>query len=234
MDLGKNRNYKAGQSQDSINDAYDAVKQLIFRRVLNPGQKLLYKDLCESVGLSKTPILNALNRLVYEGFVIHEMNKGYRITPIDEKTISHLYEIRLELECLNVRNAVKTFTKSKMERLKKKHEELSAHRPEFTDSKKLFFDMEFHLEIARMGENKYSENYLKTIIEQIHFLYRLERGVDKRKDEIDHEHRSMVEKIAAQDSVAAEQCMRKHIQELHKLMLDYLEELDQKGEALWF
>jgi len=42
MDLIKNRHYKIGQSQDCIIDAYDAIKQLIFRRVLNPGQKLLY------------------------------------------------------------------------------------------------------------------------------------------------------------------------------------------------
>jgi DNA-binding GntR family transcriptional regulator len=104
---------------DKSGNAYSTIKELLFRRVLNPGQKLLYKDLCQLLGLSKTPIINALNRLIYEGFVSYEPNKGYRICMVDEHSISHLYEIRLELECINVRNAIKNFDPEKYAILKK-------------------------------------------------------------------------------------------------------------------
>ncbi|BBO78581.1 GntR family transcriptional regulator [Desulfosarcina widdelii] len=220
-------------AKDRHENAYDAIKELLFRRVINPGQKLPYKDLCQLIGLSKTPIINALNRLVYEGFVSYEPNKGYRITPIDEKSISHLFEIRLELECLNVRNAVKNFTPEGYAKLQERYNQLQGYTPEFTDRKKLSFDMEVHLEIARMGGNPYSLTFLKTVLEHIFFMYQLERGVERRKEKIEYEHSKVVENIGKQDIVAAEKHMRKHIEALHRLMLDYLKELKQNEENFW-
>lgn len=218
---------------DKPGSAYLSIKELLFRRVLNPGQKLPYKDLCDLIGLSKTPIINALNRLVYEGFVTYETNKGYRIATVDEKKISNLWEVRVELECLNVRNAVKNFTREKFKVLKKKYDLYSSYKPEYTDRKNLELDMDMHLEIARMGENQFSYTFLRTVLEHIHFMCRLERGVDRRKEEIEYEHREVVECIGKRDVEKAEKVMRDHIEALHRLMLEYLQELKQNEADFW-
>ena len=220
-------------ADDKPGNAYHAIKELLFRRVLNPGQKLPYKDLCDWVGLSKTPIINALNRLVYEGFVLYEPNRGYRIASVDEKTISHLWEIRLELECINVRNAIKNFTPEKFAILKQKHDLLHNYRPAYTDRRNLELDMDMHIEIARMGGNKFSRTFLRTVLEHIHFMHRLERGVDRRKQEIEYEHQMVIESIGKCDVTMAEKVMRDHIEALHRLMLDFLQELKQTQGNFW-
>ena len=206
-------------------DAYNAIKELIFKGILNPGQKLIYSDLSQMIRMSKTPITNALNMLAYEGFVEYEMNKGYRIKRIDEKEITDLFEIRIAIEGLNVKDAIKKFTKDKEARLREKLRMLSEYNPPYTDRKKLFLDKEFHIEIARMGENQYSIMFLNTIIENIFFRYRLERGLESRKDLIELEHRKIVAAIGEGDEKRALKYMRTHLTELQKLMLQYLREI---------
>ncbi|MBW1768847.1 MAG: GntR family transcriptional regulator [Deltaproteobacteria bacterium] len=173
----KNASTKMAEQGIKPLDAYNALKELISKGLLNPGQKLIYSDLSQMVGMSKTPIINALNMLAYEGFVEYEMNKGYSIKRIDEKEITDLFEIRIAIEDLNVKGAIRKFTKEKDARLREKHRSLSEYNPSYTDRKKLFLDKEFHIEIARMGENQYSIMFLNTIIENIFFRYRIERGL---------------------------------------------------------
>ena len=205
--------------------AYNAIKELMFKGILNPGQKLIYSDLSQMVGMSKTPIINALNMLAYEGFVEYEMNKGYSIKRIDEKEITDLFEIRIAMEGLNVKGAIRKFTKKKEARLREKLRSLSEYNPPYIDRKKLFLDKEFHIEIARMGENQYAIMFLNTIIENIFFRYRIERGLESRKDLIEQEHQKIVAAIGERDEKAALQYMRTHLTELQKLMLQYLREI---------
>ena len=221
----KNDSTKTAEQGIKPLDAYNAIKELMFKGILNPGQKLIYSDLSQMVGMSKTPIINALNMLAYEGFVEYEMNKGYSIKRIDEKEITDLFEIRIAIEGLNVKDAIRKFTKEKQARLREKLQNLSEYNPLYTDRKKLFLDKEFHIEIARMGENQYSIMFLNTIIENIFFRYRIERGLESRKDLIELEHRKIVAAIGKRDEKVALKYMRAHLTELQKLMLQYLREI---------
>ena len=155
----KNTSTKMAEQGIKPLNAYNAIKELIFKGILNPGQKLIYSDLSQMVGMSKTPIINALNMLAYEGFVEYAMNKGYIIKRIDEKEITDLFEIRIAIEGLNVKGAIRNFTKEKDAHLREKYRSLSEYNPPYADRKKLFLDKEFHIEIARMGENQYSIMY---------------------------------------------------------------------------
>jgi DNA-binding GntR family transcriptional regulator len=206
-------------------DAYSAIKELIFKGILNPGQKLIYSDLSQMIQLSKTPITNALNMLAYEGFVEYETNKGYRIKRVDQKEITDLFEIRIAIETLNVKDAIRRFSEDKQKRLEERLQSLSEYDPPYTDRKKLFLDRDLHIEIARMGDNQYSTMFLNTIIENIFFRYRLERGVDSRKGEIESEHQRIVEAIGKRDERRAVKHMQAHLTELHNLMLQYLREV---------
>ena len=221
----KNASTKMAEQGIKPLDAYNALKELISKGLLNPGQKLIYSDLSQMVGMSKTPIINALNMLAYEGFVEYEMNKGYSIKRIDEKEITDLFEIRIAIEDLIVKGAIRNFTKEKDARLREKHRSLSEYNPSYTDRKKLFLDKEFHIEIARMGENQYSIMFLNTIIENIFFRYRIERGLESRKDLIELEHRKIAAAIGKRDEKGALKYMRAHLTELQQLMLQYLREI---------
>lgn len=218
---------------EKYDNAHDRIKELLFRRILNPGQKLLYKDLCELLGMSKTPIINALNQLIYEGFVTYEHNRGYRVATFDETSITHLFEVRLELECINVRNAVEQFTKEKFAILKEKYELLASYTTYQMDIKRLNLDMSFHAEIARMGGNTYSLQFLKTVMEHTYFMLRLERAMDGRKKQMKDAHKKVVDAIENRDAAKAVKAISIHVNKTHTLMSDYLNDLKQKEENFW-
>lgn len=224
-------NKKPTESPSDI--ACRRLKELLLRGVLNPGQKLPYKELSELIGMSKTPIINALNQMVNEGFVEHELNRGYRIKEIDEADINYLLNIRLELERLNVKNAIKNCSNKDLDCLKRRVEMLSEYNPKFTDAKKLALDMNFHLEIAKIGKNTYSYIFLKTVLGHITFRYRFERGVDNRKTKIDTQHYQMVECISKGDEEGGLKCILDHINNLREMMNQYLESLRNSKNFLW-
>jgi DNA-binding GntR family transcriptional regulator len=233
-----NRKYKEipqrDQGQTKPSDAYAAIKELIAKRALNPGQKLNYQDLSNIIGLSKTPIINALSRLQNEGFVDYETNKGYRIRQINEKEIEELFAIRVELECFNVRNAIQNLNREKFQKLQNTFNLYASYKPPFTDRKKIILDLDYHLEIAQMGGNSYSIMYTKNIIEHIFFRYRLEQGVEHRGDIIELEHRNILECIGERDARGGAGYMRKHLKALQGLMLQYLKDINRSSETKWF
>ena len=64
-----------------IEEAYRLIKQMIFDQKLIPGQRLVNQDLVDKLNMSRTPITNALNRLVQDGFVAFESFRGFYVKP---------------------------------------------------------------------------------------------------------------------------------------------------------
>lgn len=58
------------ESKTLIEEAYNKIKQMIFQQTLVSGQRLIYQDLSKILNMSRTPIINALNRLEQEGFAV--------------------------------------------------------------------------------------------------------------------------------------------------------------------
>ena len=215
-------------------DAYDAIKELIASRALNPGQKLNYQDLSKMIGLSKTPITNALSRLQNEGFVDYEANKGFRIRQINEVEISELFAIRMDLECFNIRNAIENLDPNRLQRLQNKFNLYAGYKPSYTDRKKITLDLDFHLEIAQIGGNSYSIMFSKIIIEHIFYRYRLEQGVEHRRDMVELEHARIMECIAERDTRGATGQMKKHLKALHGLMLQYFKDIGRSSTIQFY
>jgi DNA-binding GntR family transcriptional regulator len=65
----KKKSDNPNSSTTLIEEAYRKIKQMIFEQKLVPGQRLVNKDLGQLLNMSRTPIINALNRLVQDGFV---------------------------------------------------------------------------------------------------------------------------------------------------------------------
>lgn len=80
---------------------YQSIKLDILLRKLVPGQKLIYKDLARIYGASETPIKQALNRLVADGIVLIESNKGMWVKKFDWYEIESILDTRLMFELYN-------------------------------------------------------------------------------------------------------------------------------------
>ena len=81
-------------------EAYNAIKQLIAGRKLVPGQKLTLRDLEETLGMSKTPIINSLMMLEQEGLVTSKQNRGFYMKEVTAEEAEQIYDLREKLEAI--------------------------------------------------------------------------------------------------------------------------------------
>ena len=73
--------------------AYHLIKEALFDRKLSPGLKIIYRDLEEMFGMSKTPIINALVRMEQEGLVVSHRNRGFYVRELKAREIVQMYDL---------------------------------------------------------------------------------------------------------------------------------------------
>jgi DNA-binding GntR family transcriptional regulator len=150
-------------------EAYEMIKSLVLTHQLIPGQKLVYRDLEEKIGMTKTPIISGLSMLEKEGFVVNKSNRGFYISEIDNYEVEQIFDLREKLENLAIEYAITNYTEEDLIMLKQKLEAYNAHRSVVYDSKRLHLDTEFHLEIVKMSRNPFFFEIMKQFYEKIYF-----------------------------------------------------------------
>src|SRR5437879_11997619 len=89
---------------------YDEIKDLILCNEILPGQKLHHQQLSERLGVSRTPVREALTRLVQEGYVSFLPNRGFTCKEIRMQEAEELYDLREALEAFAVEKAIENLT----------------------------------------------------------------------------------------------------------------------------
>jgi len=145
--------------------AHQQLKGMILSSQLAPGQKLLYADLENRLKMSKTPIISALNRLESEGYVSLKENAGYYVKDAQPEEIIEIMEARVKLEVANIDFVISNCTEGQLVELEKVHVDYCKYVPEVYDRKKLQMNTKFHLQLARLGGNRFMVRYIEHIYE---------------------------------------------------------------------
>lgn len=154
--------------------AYKHLKGLILNHLISPGQKLIYRDLEEKIGMSKTPIINALIMLEKEGLVAAEQNRGFHVCEVNADEAKEIFDLRVKLEQIAIEYAIRKCNEKDLKLLWRKLNESMEYTPPIYDMKRLTLDTEFHLQIARMGQNRFFLDLIKQFYENIYFRVRVE------------------------------------------------------------
>ena len=197
--------------QNATNRAYRAIKEMISRYELVPGQKIIYDQLVEKISLSKTPIINALNRLEQEEFVFSIPNRGFFIKAINVEEVAELFEVREALERHVIATSIKNYDPKMLKEIEKA---MVAHREyhyEIVTRKRLALDASFHLRIAEMGRNKNLTRILKHVFEHIYLRHRSEQISPQRLIESAEEHRAIFDAIKEKNLSKAKRLMVQHV-----------------------
>src|SRR3990170_5674658 len=113
-------NTKTRANENLSASVYNQIKRLILCNEIMPGQKLHHQQLSERLGVSRTPIREALTRLVQEGYVSFLPNRGFTCKEIGMQEAEELYELREALEAFAVEKAIETVTDTALRRLRGK------------------------------------------------------------------------------------------------------------------
>ena len=213
---------KKDQTNNSITrieEAYRQIKQMLFDQTLVPGQRLVNQDLVEKLNMSRTPIINALNRLVQDGFVAFESFRGFYVRPIDLQEVWDAFGVREALEVYTVEQAIKFSGDGDIQELENKLREYADYQPHYYTRKKFLLDSAFHLQIAEMAKNNVLKWLLKRNFEHIYLRARLENYDIKRMPVAVDEHNRLVRKMKNKDIIGSIELIRNHIQKARDLVI---------------
>jgi DNA-binding GntR family transcriptional regulator len=216
-----------------IEEAYRQIKQMIFDQKLIPGQRLVNQDLVDNLHMSRTPIINALNRLVQDGFVAFESFRGFYVKPIDLQEVWDAFGVREALEVYTVEQAIKLSDDGDIRELENKLREHADYQPHYYTRKKFLVDSNFHFQIAAMTKNNVLKWLLKRNFEHIYLRARLENYDIQRMVVAAEEHNRIVMKMKNKDIIGSIELMRNHIQKARDLVIRSLtdEESENAGSA---
>ncbi len=190
---------------------FRTLRQAILRGELKPGERLLEIHLADKLGVSRTPIREAIRKLELENLVVMIPRKGAVVAEITEKSLRDVLEVRRALETLAVRLACEKITEKEIAELKMAAKEFEETLKKGDVTLYAEADVKFHDIIYRTTDNQRLIQLLYNLREQM-YRYR----VEYLKREESHpvllaEHQDIIQKIAARDVTAAVKAVCGHI-----------------------
>lgn len=198
----------------SLNEkAYEIIKAKLLNREYPPGSRIREDHLAAEIAISRTPVREAINKLVAEGFINYIPRRGLFSISIDKAEIADLLDIREALEILAVNKCLEKITPEKLKNL----EDILARIKREVESGNYSFcndlDGKFHLEIATISGNKRLLDFCREIEDYM----KIARAVEKQthtKEKIERalkEHRSILACIKRKDQAGADRAIRANI-----------------------
>lgn len=190
---------------------FNTLREAILRGDLIPGERLMELQLASKLGVSRTPIREAIRMLEQEGLAITIPRKGAIVAGMTEKDMQDVLEIREALEELSVQVACDKITDEEIARLEKNMKNFERSLKSGDLKKMAQADVEFHDVIYQATDNPKLISMLNNLREQM-YRYR----VEYLKNPENHrqlllEHEAIYQGILAKDKEVVKDMIRRHI-----------------------
>lgn len=198
---------------------FNTLRKAILTGELKPGERLMEIHLANKLGVSRTPIREAIRKLELEGLVLMIPRRGAEVAQITEKSLKDVLEVRRALDALCAELACDRISEEETEKLR-----LACDRFEHTVSTAdvatiAAADVAFHDIIVQATGNERLIQLINNLSEQM-YRYRFEYIKDEsRHDNLVHEHRMIYESIIRRDKVKAAEAARIHIDNQEKSVI---------------
>lgn len=197
--------------EDSSQIAHQKIRHMLYAKELVPGQKIAYRDLAEKLQLSPTPIIQALKWLELQGFVRHEANRGYYMTPFSIDELEELYELRELVEPALLPSTIQRIDKEGLQELKTALEaHLSAER-EFYLKERLFKNREFHMVLATLSGKQTQIRLLQNVFDMLFLKYGGNYFPMASLSSTDQEHQEVFDAISLRSLERAQRVLKNHL-----------------------
>nr|WP_306267486.1 GntR family transcriptional regulator [Pararhizobium sp. IMCC3301] len=208
------------KSESSVDRAYLTLRQKATDFEFKPGERLNETALTSTLMVSRTPLREALNRLVAEGFLTFVLGKGFFCRPLSPEKILELYQLRCALETEAVIRTIETASDNEIHHVVTYLDEVEKSYAVCTDLNELLrMDEEFHMKLAALSGNQELLKFLSNINERIRYvrIINLRQLRDRRGISADDEtslsaHRVILSAVKARDTDRAITAMRDHIE----------------------
>ena len=132
----------------------ETIRQAIVDGVFSPGERLMEIQLADEMGVSRTPVREAIRKLELEGFVVMIPRRGTYVADISIKDINEVYEIRTSLEVLAAGLAAERISDEELETMQRLLVEIGQHIEDGNIEKIVEIDTAFHDVLYKASRNK--------------------------------------------------------------------------------
>ena len=197
----------------------ETLRQAIRDGIFKPGERLMEIPLSEELGVSRTPIREAIRKLELEGFVIMIPRRGTYVADISLKDISQVFEIRSALEELAGALAAERITAEEVEYLERMLVEIGTYIEKKDMDRIVEADVNFHEVLYKASRNERLVEIIHNLREQTLRFRTVSMNQPGRLAKTWEEHRLLVEAIADRDANKARKIARLHMEHSEQALL---------------
>lgn len=208
--------------------AYQRLLENIRTGELGPGARLRETELAERLGVSRTPVREAIRQLEADGLVVHVPRFGATVRSLDYAEIMELYEMRVVLEGTAARYAARSASEAELAELAA----INADMARSADDPLAVFNLnrEFHLTLLDAAKNRFLVKAAATLQKTLFILGPSTLTERERAAEAFEEHESLLAALRAREPETAEKIMRAHMEAAHRNRLRQLRGRVRKTE----
>lgn len=204
--------------ESNVDRVYEALRRMAADFAFKPDQRINESALSEVLGASRTPLREALNRLVAEGFLTFQNNRGFFCRPLTPSYILDLYEARVAVECEALRIASSRASDVDIAGFADYLDRMEPDYQSATELEELLsLDESFHTRLVQLSGNSELERMLKNLNGRIRYIRLID--LKRMRDQADGQapgdvsaHRKVLDALRSRNVSAAVEALRSHIE----------------------
>lgn len=199
---------------------FENLREAILEGKLSPGQRLMEVQLAEQLGVSRTPVREAIRKLELEGLVVMLPRKGAYVANMSLKDILDVLEIRASLEGLAASLAAERISDEDIKKLETIASEFEESAKNLDVEELLKKDVEFHECIFKATNNKRLHQLITTLWEQVYRFRVTYVSYDDSSLNLAKEHKLILKAIKKGDIELAKKYATEHIENAEQFMIE--------------
>lgn len=209
--------------------ATELIREAIIEGRLEPGRRLKEEELARELGISRTPVREALLMLQAEDLVVATPNRGATVRVHDANDLHDLYELRALLEGYATRRAAERISKPQVDLLRQSCTRFDALDPDHDLRGVVRENLFFHNTILSAAASERLTALVRKVIE-LPLVYNSYRWYSAEQMRISaHHHRQIVKALADGDADRAELIMKEHLFEARDLLVSHVQAIQQSS-----
>jgi DNA-binding GntR family transcriptional regulator len=209
--------------------AAERLRTLIIEGALAPGAKLNERELCEQLGVSRTPLREAFRMLAGDGLLVQLPNRGAQVVALSREDARHAFEMMGALEGFAGELAAARVTDDDVAGLKVLQAEMETAHARGDLPAYYRINRAIHDAINAIAGNPVLTHTYRTLNARLHALRFRSNFNHAKWDQAVAEHRSMIEALAARDGAALRDLLVRHLRAKQQAVLETMKNQDTPG-----
>ena len=219
---------KKVKNEDLTLRAVNGIKNLLFSNEITPAFRLNARDLSKRLGMSPTPVTQALKLLFFQGILGHVPNRGYFLETNTPEMIQDIFNLRIALEIAGLDTIPARISPADWQNLEKALSDHLNALKKGSAKRILLADMAFHTTLARISTGTAGERLMRNLFEM---LYLKNRGVIlyiSPRQQFGSHHRELLDFLKKNDIVSARVSLTRHLESVRDAVLEGMASQDEE------